>query len=110
MSINTKQHSERAIIDAGMKAVSLDSGPPVIHKAIDGNPISLLEYRAGGDEHGILCLSDSQNSAELPTLGQKLMLIPGHCDPTVNMYDFLVGFRDEKVEKVWTIDARGPGN
>jgi D-serine deaminase-like pyridoxal phosphate-dependent protein len=40
-------------------------------------------------------------------LGQKIRLIPGHCDPTVNLYDWLVGYRGERVEEIWPISARG---
>jgi len=35
--------------------------------------------------------------------------VPVHCDPTVNLYDWLVGIRRHKVEVVWPILARGPG-
>ena len=42
-------------------------------------------------------------------LGHKLKLIPGHCDPTVNLYDNLVCVRGGKVEAVWPISARGAG-
>jgi len=34
-------------------------------------------------------------------------LIPGHCDPTVNLHDWLVAVRGDRVEEVWTVDARG---
>ena len=40
-------------------------------------------------------------------LGQKIRLIPGHCDPTVNLYDWLVCFRGDRVEAIWPITARG---
>jgi D-serine deaminase-like pyridoxal phosphate-dependent protein len=42
-----------------------------------------------------------------PTLGEKLRLVPGHCDPTVNLYDWLVCVRGERVEALWPITARG---
>lgn len=40
-------------------------------------------------------------------LGDKLRLIPGHCDPTVNMYDWIVGVRKGVVEEVWRVAGRG---
>ncbi|MCZ6847071.1 MAG: DSD1 family PLP-dependent enzyme, partial [Alphaproteobacteria bacterium] len=40
-------------------------------------------------------------------LGEAVMLIPGHCDPTVNLYDWYVGIRGETVERVWPVAARG---
>ena len=38
-----------------------------------------------------------------------LRLIPGNCDPTVNLYDHYVGCRGQKVESSWPVSARGPG-
>ena len=41
-------------------------------------------------------------------LGATLQLVPGHCDPTVNLHDRFYGFgEDGAVEVVWPIDARG---
>jgi D-serine deaminase-like pyridoxal phosphate-dependent protein len=42
-----------------------------------------------------------------PALGEKLRLVPGHCDPTVNLYDWIVAYRGRTVEAVWPIVARG---
>src|ERR1700741_1486285 len=38
----------------------------------------------------------------------KIRLIPGHCDPTVNLYDWYVAIRDNRVEQLWPITAGGP--
>ncbi|MBM3541589.1 MAG: DSD1 family PLP-dependent enzyme [Alphaproteobacteria bacterium] len=86
-----------AVVDAGLKAMSVDSGLPVV----DG---VAAEYIGASDEHGKLRLEDS---AEGLKLGTKLRLIPGHCDPTVNLYDWYVGIRGGRVEAVWPIAARG---
>ena len=44
-------------------------------------------------------------------LGDMLWLIPGHCDPTVNLHDFLIGVRGGlatgTVERIIRVDARG---
>ncbi|KAG3177819.1 hypothetical protein C6341_g8283 [Phytophthora cactorum] len=114
MSKNVSAAVPRVVVDAGTKAVSLDSGSPLVHALINGEMLPTpLEYHGGGDEHGIL--KPLQNVAaakrvELPALGSKLLLVPGHCDPTTNMYDYLVGYRGGRVEHVWEIEARGPGN
>ena len=62
-----------------------------------------VEYVSGGDEHGIL---HNVPDGALP-VGSTLQLIPSHCDPTCNLHDYLVGVRDERVEELWEIDARG---
>ena len=45
--------------------------------------------------------------AASPGLGDKLLLVPGHCDPTVNLYDWYVCVRGGVVEALWPITARG---
>jgi D-serine deaminase-like pyridoxal phosphate-dependent protein len=40
-------------------------------------------------------------------LGDTLWLIPGHCDPTVNLYDDIICVRQGKVEAIWPVSARG---
>jgi 3-hydroxy-D-aspartate aldolase len=88
----------RAIVDAGLKAHSFDSGNPLVA----GRPG--VEYVRGSDEHGVLKVG---SSARAPARGEKLRLIPGHCDPTVNLYDWLVCYRGERVEALWPVAARG---
>lgn len=90
--------AERAVVDAGLKALAFDSGPPLVHVARG------LEYVKGTDEHGVLAVDPAQAR---PELGDRVWLIPGHCDPTVNLYDWIVGMRGERVECVWPITARG---
>ncbi|DAZ93303.1 TPA: hypothetical protein N0F65_000854 [Lagenidium giganteum] len=107
MSVNAR--APRSVVDAGTKAVSLDSGAPLVHAAIDGSALPPLEYQGGGDEHGILVPSE-KSDLPMPAIGSKLLLTPGHCDPTTNLYDFIVGYRKGIVENVWQIGARGPGN
>lgn len=88
---------QRAVVDAGLKAHSVDSGMPLVH-GIPG-----ATYAKAADEHGRLELADGVRMEP----GQKLRLIPGHCDPTVNLYDWLVGYRGDRVESIWSIAARG---
>jgi D-serine deaminase-like pyridoxal phosphate-dependent protein len=94
---------ERAVVDAGHKALSNDSGFP----SVRGRPD--LRYHRPSDEHGII---EFDNAASKPDIGDTLTLIPGHCDPTVNLYDWYVGVRGfdtpaARVEALWPIAARG---
>jgi D-serine deaminase-like pyridoxal phosphate-dependent protein len=70
---------------------------------------SQLEYSNGGDEHGIL--KPAEGSTRKPSLGSMLWLIPGHCDPTVNLHDVMIGVRGGLlkgvVERIIKVDARG---
>jgi 3-hydroxy-D-aspartate aldolase len=90
--------AERVVVDAGLKAHSFDSGLP----QVVGWPG--VEYARPSDEHGVLKIAPG---ARAPRLGDKLRLVPGHCDPTVNLYDWLVCYRGERVEAVWPVTARG---
>jgi D-serine deaminase-like pyridoxal phosphate-dependent protein len=89
---------DRAIVDAGLKSYSAEKGPPWVKDRDD------VEVVGVSDEHGKLRLGPR---AERLRLGEKLWLIPGHCDPTVNLHDWYVGVRGGRVEALWPISARG---
>ncbi len=88
--------ADKAIVDAGLKAQSVDSGLPVIFGRND------VEYVKCSDEHGVV--ADPGGALKV---GDKLRLVPGHCDPTANVHDWYVGVRDGVVECVWPVSARG---
>jgi D-serine deaminase-like pyridoxal phosphate-dependent protein len=91
--------ADHAVIDAGHKSHAIDSGLPRVWGRDD------LEFVNGGDEHGIL------RGAALPALGNTVWLVPGHCDPTVNLHATMLGVRGGLdrgvIERVITVDARG---
>ncbi|MFA5028487.1 MAG: DSD1 family PLP-dependent enzyme, partial [Candidatus Methylomirabilota bacterium] len=97
-TIMSRPTPERAVVDAGLKALSVDSGLPVVADMPD------VEYIRAADEHGKLTLHDPARRLDL---GTKVRLIPGHCDPTANLYDWYVGIRNGRVEALWPIAARG---
>jgi D-serine deaminase-like pyridoxal phosphate-dependent protein len=95
----------RAALDAGLKALAFDSGPPTVHGRSD------VTYEGAADEHGKL--SFEATNAPLRA-GDRLLLVPGHCDPTVNLHDWYVAVRGLAwegafVEAVWPVAARGAG-
>jgi D-serine deaminase-like pyridoxal phosphate-dependent protein len=89
-----------AVVDAGLKALAIDEGMP----AVDGLPT--VPYCRPSDEHGML---DVRVSPRAFRVGDKVKLIPGHCDPTVNLHDWLVAVRGGRVEALWPTVARGAG-
>jgi 3-hydroxy-D-aspartate aldolase len=86
-----------AVVDAGHKAIAIDSGLPVVWDRPG------LRYAGASDEHGKILIEDGA----APVLGEKLRLIPGHCDPTVDRFDWYVGVRRGRVECLWPVSARG---
>jgi D-threonine aldolase len=97
-TVMSRPAPERAVLDAGLKASSVDSGLPQ-----PWNRTGLTLTRVS-DEHGVLEIAPG---APAPALGEKLLLVPGHCDPTVNLYDWYVCVRNGVVEALWPISARG---
>ena len=89
-------HEGRPIVDAGLKSLSIDSGMPTLFDAE-------AKYQSASDEHGVLVAKRGHDFY----LGKTVKLVPGHCDPTVNLYDWFVCIRNDRVENVWPISARG---
>lgn len=89
------------VVDAGHKSHAIESGLPRVHG-------EALEATGCNDEHTTL---RATSSAPLPALGATLWLIPGHCDPTVNLHDWMVGVRGGlqagTVAEIIRVDARG---
>ncbi|WP_233887804.1 DSD1 family PLP-dependent enzyme [Paraburkholderia flagellata] len=94
------------VCDVGLKGLAVDAGLPraVTWAASEGPP---LAYIAANDEHGKLQIIGSPDAGTSHLLGQRILVTPGHCDPTVNLYDQYVCFRGDRVEAIWPIDARG---
>lgn len=90
------------VLDAGLKSLATDSGLPRVC-AVGGGATG-HRYLAANDEHGIV--QPAPGAATLAE-GEPLWLVPGHCDPTLNLHDQLVGCRDGRVECIWPIAARG---
>ena len=95
-SVMSHAKADKAIVDAGLKVQSVDSGLPVIYGRDD------VEYIKCSDEHGVVL--DTEGVLKI---NDTLKLVPGHCDPTANVHDWYVGVRNGKVETVWPISARG---
>ncbi len=109
-TVMSRPAEDRAIVDAGLKALAFDSGPPLVCDE------PAATYERASDEHGRLAVSAATNRL---ALGDKIRLIPGHCDPTVNLYPHpslprergREGWghciRRRRVEQLWPITARG---
>ncbi|MEM8539813.1 MAG: 3-hydroxy-D-aspartate aldolase BhcC [Pseudomonadota bacterium] len=95
-SVMSHAKADKAIVDAGLKVQSVDSGLPFIYGRDD------VEYVKCSDEHGVV--ADPNGALKI---NEKLKLVPGHCDPTCNIHDWYVGVRNGKVEVVWPVSARG---
>ncbi len=93
------QYEGRVTTDAGAKACTINR-PWARVKGETG-----MSYTSGSDEFGTLRYED--NASRSYRVGDKLELIVSHCDPVVNLYNQMYAIRNDRVEAVWQIAARG---
>jgi D-serine deaminase-like pyridoxal phosphate-dependent protein len=98
------RNDSHVVVDAGIKAYAIDAGLPRAWR----RELEMINF---GDEHGILKPAGNGSAAVLPQLGETVWLVPGHCDPTVNLHDAYVavrgGLERGVVEALWPVDTRG---
>lgn len=119
-AVISAKHKSHVTIDVGLKATSTDV-PPRIAAGAPGGSL----WRSMGDEHGAvmhpvilpllaegrdIAAIDADDSiawpADAPKEGDTIWLVPGHIDPTANLYDaFFVTDGADGLER-WPIDAR----
>lgn len=127
-TVVSARHKSHVVCDAGFKAMSMD-GPPA--RVVAGAAPGSL-WRPMGDEHGMIAhpatfdvLKASGGTplgfdtavagadadparpwpADAPKVGEVVWLQPGHCDPTINLYDALHVWDGERLER-WAVDGR----
>jgi len=93
------QYEGRATTDAGAKACTINR-PWARIKGETG-----LSYSSGSDEFGTIRYEE--NASRTYKVGDKVELIVSHCDPVVNLYNHMYAIRNDRVEAVWQIAARG---
>ena len=98
--VMSQPKADHVVVDAGMKAFTIEKGMPWVYGIPD------VEFIRASDEHGVIKIKNPKRTFQL---GEKIKLIPPHCDPTVNLHDWYVVIRENRVEALWPITARGPG-
>jgi len=89
-----------ATVDAGLKAMATEKGPPQILKgAVEGSTTRFM-----GDEHLAVIAPPGRQA---PAHGEQVILTPPHCDPTVNLYDSYHVVKGDTLIGIWPITARG---
>ncbi len=87
-------------IDGGYKCFATDGPKPEV--STDSLPGA--DYDRFGDEHGKIVIADQ---SQKPVIGTPVTLITPHCDPTINLHNYLHCVRGDKLVDIWAIDARG---
>ncbi|MEF8905723.1 MAG: alanine racemase [Haloarculaceae archaeon] len=98
-TVISTEADDRIVVDAGSKSICPDVDLPPMAVGHEG-----LDYFTASEEHGWVDTSDCQATF---AVGDRIEWIPPHVCTTVNLHDTLVGTRDDRVEEVWNVQARG---
>ncbi|HMI18069.1 MAG TPA: alanine racemase [Sphingomonas sp.] len=101
-TVVSANHPGFVTLDAGIKAIASDAGSPRV--LAGAHPDSRYAFK--GDEFGQLDLPDG---AERPAIGSRIVLMPSHCDPTVNLHGAYHLMRSGVPEGLWPAQGRGYG-
>ena len=101
-TVVSRPTADRGILDGGSKTFSSDASLK------DGHGL-ILEYPEArfygmSEEHGHV---DFSACAARPQIGERVTVVPNHCCPVSNLFNEIVGVRDDQVEVVWRVAARG---
>jgi D-serine deaminase-like pyridoxal phosphate-dependent protein len=103
-TVISRPADDRAVVDAGSKTLSTD-GP--------WEPGSGFGYLASDpstrvasvwEEHGVLALGENSRALRV---GDRVSIVPNHVCTAINLHDRIVGVRDDRIEVVWKVAARG---
>jgi D-serine deaminase-like pyridoxal phosphate-dependent protein len=101
-TVVSRPTAERAMIDAGSKALTSDllglTGHGVLRDALDARVYDMSE------EHGFV---DVRSMQRQPLVGERVRIVPNHVCPVVNLFDKVVFVRGGKVLGAVRVDARG---
>ncbi|MDP9315903.1 MAG: D-TA family PLP-dependent enzyme [Chloroflexota bacterium] len=101
-TVVSRPTSDRGVLDAGSKALSSDL------LGLDGYGL-ILEYPQArieklSEEHGHVDFSACDRR---PEIGERVTVLPNHCCVVSNLFNQIVGVRQQEVEVVWPVAARG---
>lgn len=104
-TVVSRQAPDLATLDAGAKVFSGDVIPAAAGLNGYGRGFGGLDavVERMNEEHGVARLGAGLN----PKVGETMRLVPNHVCTSVNLSDELIGIRDDRVETVWVVAARG---
>lgn len=92
--------NDRIVVDAGSKSIALElETDPIFAGTAETEP----SYYNGSEEHGWIKTAQYADFQ----VGDRLPFIPPHVCPTINLHNTVIGLRDDTVETVWAVQARG---
>lgn len=100
-TVVSRPAADRAIIDAGSKALAYDPGPDSGHGLLLEAPASRLP--ALSEEHGHVVVDPSDRLE----LGQRVRVLPNHVCVVSNLFDEVWVAREGSIVDRWSVAARG---
>ena len=79
--------------DAGIKSLAMDHGDPTVVGA---------DVLYCSDEHLAFVPDDGWQ----PTVGERIRVVPAHCDPTIALHERYHLVRGDEVVDEWAVDLR----
>ncbi len=101
-TVVSRPTEDRAIIDAGSKALTSDTLGMTGFGLIEAYPEAVIVGLS--EEHGTI---DLTNCASKPKIGDKLRIIPNHACVVSNLFDRVTLIRKDAVVETVKVDARG---
>lgn len=98
-TVISKPTEDRAIVDGGSKAFSLDLEQMPVPKHRDD-----IQYYNASEEHGWV---DTNQSTEHISVGDRIEFIVPHVCTSVNLYDNIFGVKNGKIDRIWEVKGRG---
>jgi D-serine deaminase-like pyridoxal phosphate-dependent protein len=89
----------KVITDGGLQVLANDYGTPVVKAHPE------LAYGYLAEEHGAFLVRDGGRTDV--EVGDLVEVYPGHCCSAANLHDQVFAVRDQQVEAVWAVTARG---
>lgn len=102
-TVVSRPNADRAVIDAGSKALTSDLQGFADFGLVVGYPEAKIASLS--EEHGVIDLSAC--TAARPQIGEKLFIIPNHTCVVSNLFDTMVFHRNGVVTRVEDVAARG---
>lgn len=82
-----------AVADAGLKSLAMDHGNPTVEGA---------DVLYCSDEH----LAFLPHEGRQPAVGDRVRVLPAHCDPTIALHERFHVVRGDEVVDEWPVDLR----
>ena len=103
-TVVSRPRLERGVLDAGRKSLHPDIHPPRLVSTAMGRAFSDAQITRLSAEHATLELGPESQALRI---GDKVLVIPGYCDHTTPLHTHFYGLRNDHVEAIWPIAARG---